>query len=460
MKWLPKFRFSLRTLMIFTTLLAVGLSYVGNRIYRAERQKRAVAWILEHTGGTVTYYYEPEPIEDRYAQLFQSGYTESEESKLSTPKWLRDLFGDNYFEYVRDVSIPYRFLQDTGEQLNDDLTDIGLLSDFTKLKTLQIYAPQLTDLSPLADLKELEELSISVPKVTDIGPLAKLENLVELDIRGENITDISPLAGLTNLKQLDIAGTKFSDLAPLSGLKKLEYLNISYREFSYRDLLHKQITDITPLAELTNLIVLEMSNTDVSDISPLANLKNLVELEMSNTIISDLSPLSGLTNLERLFISGRTDTDLFPLAKLTKLKELYIYDNVNVSSPLTGFDNPGNLIGVRVPSRAAMARFAKKKPIELNVSRNEISNLSPLAALTNLEKLHISITGITDLSPLRGLKKLESLYIDIGKKPPRPLLYGLDLNWPDDETIGVTEADIANLKKALPDCNARIYQDD
>ncbi|PHR94656.1 MAG: hypothetical protein COA78_31935 [Blastopirellula sp.] len=444
--------------MILTAVLAVGLSYIGNRVYQAERQKHAVAWILEHTGGTVTYHYEPELIRDRHARLlrdldFSLGILE--EPEKSTPQWLRDQFGENYFEYVRDVSIPYRFLQDTGEQLNDDLTDIGLLSDFTKLKTLQIYAPQLTDLSPLADLKELEELELYVPKVTDIGPLAKLENLVELDLRGEKITDISPLSSLTKLKKLDIAGTSLSDLSPLSDLKNLEYLDISHGVLS-----QSQITDITPLAELTNLIVLEMSNTDISDISPVANLSKLVELEMSNTIISDLSPLSGLTNIERLFISGRTDTDLYPLTKLTKLKELYIFDRVIAFSPLTGFDNPGNLTSFIVPSRAARKRFAKKKPIELNVSKNLISNLSPLARLTNLEKLDISLTGITDISPLMELKKLKSLYVSIGKKPPRPLLYGLDLNWSDDETNGVTEADIANLKKALPDCDADIYIDD
>jgi hypothetical protein len=102
-----------------------------------------------------------------------------------------------------------------------------------------------------------------------------------------NITDLTPLAGLTNLTELDLSYNNISDLSPLAGLTNLTELGLS----------SNNISDITPLAGLTNLRSLSLHNNNISDITPLAGLTNLTELVLSQNNISDISPLAGLTNL-------------------------------------------------------------------------------------------------------------------------------------------------------------------
>jgi Leucine-rich repeat (LRR) protein len=60
---------------------------------------------------------------------------------------------------------------------------------------------------------------------------------------------------------------------------------------------YNQISDITPLAGLTNLTVLDLAGNQISDLTPLAKLINLTILDLDDNQISDPKPLEGLTNL-------------------------------------------------------------------------------------------------------------------------------------------------------------------
>jgi Leucine-rich repeat (LRR) protein len=64
-----------------------------------------------------------------------------------------------------------------------------------------------------------------------------------------------------------------------------------------------------------------LDNTAVSELTPLAGLTNLQRLDLDNTAVSDLTPLAGLTNLRELYLSG-TEADTAPLKHLEQL-EIY-----------------------------------------------------------------------------------------------------------------------------------------
>jgi len=124
-------------------------------------------------------------------------------------------------------------------------------------------------------INEARELGKAVVNLSDLEiqeiPKELLEladTLVDLYISNTGISDISLLANLTNLKALDLDRTN--------------------------------ITDISPLAPLTNLIWLILRDTNVSDVSPLANLTNLKEINLNYIKVSDISSLANLTNLEDL----------------------------------------------------------------------------------------------------------------------------------------------------------------
>lgn len=195
---------------------------------------------------------------------------------------------------------------------------------------------------------------------------------------------LEPIAELVNLKVLNISNTEVSDLSFVTGLSNLEKLYVS----------NTKIRRLKPLAKLTNLktIHLDLSKAKVLDVTALSGLLKLQSLVISNEDASDLTPLASLVNLKSLFIDlSRTRVrDLSGLAGLINLAALDI-SNTEVRD-LTPLSNLENLTF-------------------LNISNTEIRYLTPLAGLANLVELDLSGTLVTDLSPLTGLKELRSLTI-------------------------------------------------
>jgi Leucine-rich repeat (LRR) protein len=75
-------------------------------------------------------------------------------------------------------------------------------------------------------------------------------------------------------------------------------------------------------------IGLEMNN--ISDISPLANLTNLADLSLSVNNIGDISPLAGLTNMHILHLFDNNINDISPLVEnggLGEGDEVYLENN-------------------------------------------------------------------------------------------------------------------------------------
>lgn len=121
-----------------------------------------------------------------------------------------------------------------------------------------------------------------------------------------------------------------------------------------------RITDISALAELTNLRTLCLTFQDVEDISAVANMPNLYGLDIQSCLVSDLTPLAGLNRLEWLFAGYCRITDLSPLAGMTSLQSLGLY-------------------------------------------YNRVTDIEPLRGLTNLEYLNLQCNPIEDYSPIEGL---------------------------------------------------------
>ena len=90
-----------------------------------------------------------------------------------------------------------------------------------------------------------------------------------------------------------------SNLTPLADLSNLEALIFD----------HTEVSDLTPLTGLTNLEMLELDATQIGDVAPLAGLTNLTSLPLGSTQVSDVAPLAGLTNLKKLDLRGTQVSD-------------------------------------------------------------------------------------------------------------------------------------------------------
>lgn len=119
------------------------------------------------------------------------------------------------------------------------------------------------------------------------------------------IADITPLAGLSGLRSLELSDNRITAIPPLPGLT-IGRLNF----------VHNEITDISGLAGMTSLLELLLDENQITDLTPLAGLTNLVLLSLDENQVVDLTPLAGLTSLTRLRVAANNVTDLTPLAGL------------------------------------------------------------------------------------------------------------------------------------------------
>ena len=101
------------------------------------------------------------------------------------------------------------------------------------------------------------------------------------------IQDLTGLEFATNLTELHLNRNQISDVSPLKNLTKLTYLDLS---------LNWRISDVSPLKDLKNLTYLFLRGNPLSDVSPLKDLINLIELDFNVNQISDVSPLKDLIN--------------------------------------------------------------------------------------------------------------------------------------------------------------------
>ena len=222
---------------------------------------------------------------------------------------------------------------------------------------------------PKAQLTKLTRLSITEGPVADLTGLDHAIQLRELHAWG--ITDITPLAQLTQLRELDLGG-EIVDITPLSQLTQLRELGLSSND----------ITDITPLSQLTQLRELRLSFNDITDITPLSQLTQLTKLSLEGNQINDLTPLSQLTRLTLLGLTTNEVGDITPLAQLKRLRLLYCgYNQISDLTPL------------------AQAEALTK----LHLDHNHIQDLTPLTSLTRLTTLDLASNRIIDITPLSQL---------------------------------------------------------
>ena len=243
-----RFAFSLRTLFVCLTLLALVAAWVAHERRESQRQLQTVA-DLGYSAMQAEYggRFDASPLADN-----------------AQPMWrqlLRSILGVRVLKF----------------QLNATrLQDLSPLAELKDLRQLYIFNPKISDLTPLAKLTDLEDLSMNAPKVDDISPLASLGKLSTLDLHGTQVSDVSPLAGLKKLESLTIKRSLIRDVSPLSGLENLKFITLE----------DSRVSDVSPLAALPDLIILSINSAPVSDITSLAELRSVQLIRLYSTKVS------------------------------------------------------------------------------------------------------------------------------------------------------------------------------
>lgn len=148
-----------------------------------------------------------------------------------------------------------------------------------------------------------------------------LGKVKELDLSGKSLSDLSPLAGLTEIKSLYLNNNPLSDIASLSDLRDLWALSLN----------RCQLVDLTPLKNLNGLVYLNLDNNQIRDLAPVAGLKGLEIIGLSGNQIIDLTPLGGFEKVYHLELADNHITNLSPLADLISLKYLSLDNNPDLT---------------------------------------------------------------------------------------------------------------------------------
>ncbi len=89
----------------------------------------------------------------------------------------------------------------------------------------------------------------------------------------------------------------------------------------------------------------------------------------------------------------------------------------------------------------------------LGLDKTKVSDLSLVAGIENIKFLSLNQTPVSDLSPLAGLKNLEEIWLNDTQVSDLSLLAGLEnLRRLSIEGTNVTEEQIEQLQLALPNC--------
>lgn len=305
-------------------------------------------------------------------------------------------------------------------------------ADLAVVTELNLEAQWISDAGPLSLLTGLERLNLSGNALSDVSALSDLKELTFLDLSNNLLVDVWPLEKLSRLQELFLSGNLIVDTSPLWALKE---------RGCYIVLRGNPTTSVLETAP-AGVPAFQPSQTPSAN-SPYVFQDRALEQVVRSALGKWQGPLY-LSDLEQLFYIGQkggsTEHEAWrkgihsieDLRYCVNLRELDLSKNqISDISPLTGLQHL----------------------YRLSVSGNNVRDLSPLKSLTALEELSVSENdGVTTIEPLSGLYSLRTLYMNgTSAKDISPIMH-LDLEMIQWSTGKIPKADRQQFKVLHPGC--------
>ena len=221
----------------------------------------------------------------------------------------------------------------------------------------------------------------ALSKPVGIIRVKELEGVTELSNDGIDgyLKTLSDLELMPNLTSFHIEGeTKLISISQLSGRTALTSLTLASCDLDS--------TEINSLGSLTQLQSLDLTDNNITSISVLSNLPALKFAFLRKNGIEDIAPLSTLSNLLVLDVSENRISDISALP--TSLEAVHL--SKNLVSDLSGI-------------------HALSKLLTLDLSHNLVTDAKNIGKLSSLETLTLASNNITNFEFLSELVSLTSL---------------------------------------------------
>lgn len=204
-----------------------------------------------------------------------------------------------YLSVAKKYSIPCCWWDNGTITYEEGNEGFGLLNR----ETLEWYYPDivkaLTGKSPVKS----EKSTVQTVKIGDQSYKTDMKGTLNLTNKKLTDKDIKNLKYMKNITGIILSSNKLTDLSPLAELTQLESL-------TFHD---NNVSDISFAKKLTKLKVFGAGNNGIKDISALKGHSELEELWLYGNNISDISALKGCKKIKRVDFANNRITDLTPL---------------------------------------------------------------------------------------------------------------------------------------------------
>ena len=224
-----------------------------------------------------------------------------------------------------------------------------------------------------------------------------------LYIDNKSIKDVTGLENCSKLTDLYLSGNDISTINPLSACTLLVKLNLAN---------NKNLKDNNSAIEnMSKLTYLDLSNTGMTNINSINNLTNnlktikLYELVISGNGLQDINGIENIKSLGKLEIANEQldDEDMDVLKNLTTLTTLDISGNqISDLSALTNLKNLTHLY-LSKNSVESLEPLRGKIFTELDFESNKVKDITPLSSHNSINRLYMANNQIEDITILDNI---------------------------------------------------------
>ncbi|CAL6008962.1 leucine-rich_repeat domain-containing protein [Hexamita inflata] len=295
--------------------------------------------------------------------------------------------------------------------------NISILKQLIYLKQLDVSHNKIQRLNFLANL-QLEKLDASENQLQEINDISNQTKLIFLRLSRNKLKNTADISQMDQLEALDLSQNNIQCIIGLRASTKLKYLQLQNNNltiflaesnfiYELKNLKHDFIESIYCQKQLTNEdheYYVRSTNSNISLQQLIDQMQDQIMVNIHKDKIED----------QQLFIMDDSELKTFKFTDAFDLKELRFIDCENISFSRT----PTKIKKLIIHSSQWNIQLKYLNGIEqmtqledLDLGRNNISDISPLKNLKNLYILRLDQNNISDISPLQELKNLTNLVL-------------------------------------------------
>jgi Leucine-rich repeat (LRR) protein len=406
-----RLRWTIRTLLIVVTVLALFLAWIGRTIREVQHHADVA-----------------KALDERFSD--------------PQPNWSAIAFGDWSSVDITDIDISYR------QYVSDDVLE--QFGCFPKLEEVSVCGQTVTDRSfkGLNGMKELKSVTIEACDITDetMTQIATLQNLGTLVLRGVAVTDkgLAQIQALPNLHSLTLEFTlispeaikNFQDARPECVVGFVPAANKQEVEAAKGIMRRDANILLDSDTRLITVMIFSMNEKPwrSQDWKLLPAIPGIqaVAIDGLPTTTEAIREVKKLPNLERLTLESMpvTASEILQLGQFSKLVDLEFQPEKLNDQQLIALGKLQNL------------RTLKIEPDGGTITRRGITALAQLKGLKHLQLSNVPIVD-EDLEPLTGLSSLTTL--DLSSTPITDQALDFVLKMPQVNDLILNETQITGV---------------